>query len=905
MPLTLADFIDETPGVTLDDIPDEEEERINQTLEDLTQGLGEEPGGGPVSADVLVSKALNDRPGFETIQDALDGTNPVNGASGAEAGDTIRIESGEFNEIVSVAKQGISLAGAGEDQTTIAGQIDVTATGFTLQGTTVRANVDVTDDTAVLIDDGTGATIENNTIIAREGGLALQVKQAPSSGVTAIETNTFQSLGNETAESLVVIGSNGSGSTTASIVMTDGGEPMSLETQTNQPQASDQPSVQVVDNAFIGNISGQGAVVVESESDIEVAAEQNDFSEALLFDDDADLVSNQSTAASVTTSGNIEPEPVSQGEGIDIPGDKDVRTADITGDGNLPNLTPQDVAVSLNPQQNSSQNQEADGFFMGAYVPTVVDGDTEIPVEAGNRGVTVDTTASENAAIAIPDSVDDPGDVDEFFSNDPAYVATIPVEIVWNSTLSNEEFDEIAFNINDTTGSGSNADLVGKSFLLNEPRGRTQVDIPIGYEGLSGTAPGSTNFRDGGFELVVDFLDSDLSELASTSSLSSAIEYATPNNSVLEVGDVVSQASTVYNEGLSLAEEVTKLPDNSVDTLRQSARLALYTQVAASSRELAESELVQGATVNGLSAFADEAADVADFNQSEAFNASDEVAPAGPTVGFLTESEAESDPQTIQVENTQFRGDDRSCGVFQFTPTGGNLAVPVTIGDGAILSTGKVNDIVGPNSSSSNATQTAGGSDSDLEDLPTIENDTFDRASLEFDLAVPSDVTEISFRYVFGSEEYNEFTGTGFNDVFAFFVNGENVATVPDPNNPGGRIPASINNVNHGQQGATQETNPQLFINNDPHDGEVVTVDPQNPPGPGIGFDPSNTSPGEEPFPFEMDGFTVPLEITAPVNPGETNNIKIAIADVGDAIFDSWVIVAASDITATGGSNTS
>lgn len=606
MPLTLANFIDETTKVTLDDIPEEEQERINEVLQDLTEGLGEEPSGGPVSTDVLISKTLNDRPGFETIQDALDGTNPVNGASGAEAGDTIRIESGEFDETVSIAKQNISLVGAGEEQTTIAGQINVTATGFTLQGTTVRADVGVTDDTAVLVDDGTGATIRENTIIAREGGLALRVKQAPSSGVAAIETNTFQSLGNETAESLVVIESNGSGPT-ASMVMTDGGEPMSLETQTNQPQVSNQPSVQVVDNAFIGNISGQGAVVVEGESDIEVAVEQNDFSEALLFDDEAELVSNQSTAATVETSENVEPEPVSQGEGIEIPGTGDVRTADITGDSNVPNLTDKDVAASLNPQQNSSQ--------------------------------------------------------------------------------------------------------------------------------------------------------------------------------------------------------------------------------------------------------------------------------------------------AIQVENTQFRGDNRSCGVFQFTPTGDNLAVPVTIGDGAILSTGKVNDIVGPNSSSNNATQTDGGSDSDLENLSTIEGDTFDRASLEFDLAVPSDVTEISFRYVFGSEEYNEFTGSGFNDVFAFFVNGENEATVPNPNDPSERIPASINNVNHGEQGVTQDTNPQLFINNDPHDGELVTVDPQNPPGPGIGFDPSNTNTGEEPFPFEMDGFTVPLEITAPVNPGETNSIKIAIADVRDAVFDSWVIVAAADIT--------
>ena len=153
MPLTLANFIDETTKVTLDDIPEEEQERINEVLQDLTEGLGEEPSGGPVSTDVLISKTLNDRPGFETIQDALDGTNPVNGASGAEAGDTIRIESGEFDEIVSIPKQNISLVGAGEEQTTIAGQINVTATGFTLQGTTVRADVGVTDDTAVLVDD--------------------------------------------------------------------------------------------------------------------------------------------------------------------------------------------------------------------------------------------------------------------------------------------------------------------------------------------------------------------------------------------------------------------------------------------------------------------------------------------------------------------------------------------------------------------------------------------------------------------------------------------------------------------------------------------------------------------------------------------------------------------------------
>jgi hypothetical protein len=55
--------------------------------------------------------------------------------------------------------------------------------------------------------------------------------------------------------------------------------------------------------------------------------------------------------------------------------------------------------------------------------------------------------------------------------------------------------------------------------------------------------------------------------------------------------------------------------------------------------------------------------------------------------------------------------------------------------------------------------------------------ETFDATVLEFDF-VPTFST-VQFQYVFSSEEYSDFSNTSFNDVFAFFVNGVNIAVVP------------------------------------------------------------------------------------------------------------------------------
>src|SRR6185503_12563908 len=137
----------------------------------------------------------------------------------------------------------------------------------------------------------------------------------------------------------------------------------------------------------------------------------------------------------------------------------------------------------------------------------------------------------------------------------------------------------------------------------------------------------------------------------------------------------------------------------------------------------------------------------------------------------------------------------------------------------------------------------------------------------EFDF-VPTGST-VAFQYVFASEEYNEFVGSSFNDVFGFFVNGVNLALLPGTNSP-----VAVNNVNG-------TTNAVLYVPNRFGD---VSADVPGQPGP---------------LDTEADGLTQVLSFTAPVTAGQTNHLKLAIADTSDAIYDSWIFVGASSLSST------
>jgi hypothetical protein len=211
----------------------------------------------------------------------------------------------------------------------------------------------------------------------------------------------------------------------------------------------------------------------------------------------------------------------------------------------------------------------------------------------------------------------------------------------------------------------------------------------------------------------------------------------------------------------------------------------------------------------------------------------------------------------VEVSNATLTAAPGAAGLF----SGG--ASVIGIDQGIILSSGNIVTLVGPNLLDDTSYDNNYAGDADLDGLIPGYT-TYDATILEFDFSC-ADPTAISFQYVFGSEEYNEWVASPFNDVFGFFLNGQNIALVPTVcSNPG--IPVAINNVNcDNPYDPPRGSNCDCFRNNDLNDGGGL-ID------------------------TEMDGTTQVFYATAQIQPG-TNHMKIAIADAGDRILDSNVMI--------------
>ncbi|GAB4324706.1 MAG: hypothetical protein Kow00127_17400 [Bacteroidales bacterium] len=217
----------------------------------------------------------------------------------------------------------------------------------------------------------------------------------------------------------------------------------------------------------------------------------------------------------------------------------------------------------------------------------------------------------------------------------------------------------------------------------------------------------------------------------------------------------------------------------------------------------------------------------------------------------------------IMYDNVTFQGANISRGIFNNGQTT-NLG----ISSGIFLTSGAGYNIPGPNVS------TSAGSNNGTPGHPSLNaittSTTYDAAVLEFDFVPESDT--LRFKYVFGSEEYNEWVGSSFNDVFGYFVTGpdpmggmysdKNIAIVPGTTNTS----VAINNVNNGYA-----------------PGGVV------PTGPCTNCQYYNDNTGG--LTLEYDGFTTVLVAWLLVVPCETYHIKLGVADAGDGIYDSGVFI--------------
>ncbi|MEO8149417.1 MAG: choice-of-anchor L domain-containing protein [Bacteroidia bacterium] len=192
--------------------------------------------------------------------------------------------------------------------------------------------------------------------------------------------------------------------------------------------------------------------------------------------------------------------------------------------------------------------------------------------------------------------------------------------------------------------------------------------------------------------------------------------------------------------------------------------------------------------------------------------------------------------------------------------TGGTSVIGME--SGLIMTSGSVLNAIGPNISTS--TSQANG----LPGYLAIDTAGFDAAVISFD--VTSATSSLSFKYVFASEEYNEYVGSPFNDDFAFLISGPGIA--PGTNIaliPGTNTKVDINDVNLG-------LNSQYYINND-------------------------SAANADPFRFqnlEYDGLTTVLNTAAiTVVPNATYTITLVIQDVSDEVYDSGVFLQGGSIT--------
>lgn len=206
----------------------------------------------------------------------------------------------------------------------------------------------------------------------------------------------------------------------------------------------------------------------------------------------------------------------------------------------------------------------------------------------------------------------------------------------------------------------------------------------------------------------------------------------------------------------------------------------------------------------------------------------------------------------VTISNPQIICHTQGYGEFQYT--GSSLGID----EGILLTTGTMANAVGPNNVENTTFQQNTSGDPTL-NLVTGRT-TYDACKFEFDVIPAGD--SLRFDFVFGSEEYNEWVGSQYNDVFGFFISGPGITGDPGIGNqknialiPGTNQAVAINNVNNGSN--------SIFF----HDNAG----------------------GQH---LQYDGITRGLSAFSVVQPCQTYHLKLVVADASDRKFDSGVFIA-------------
>ncbi|PHR72901.1 MAG: hypothetical protein COA67_04145 [Lutibacter sp.] len=225
----------------------------------------------------------------------------------------------------------------------------------------------------------------------------------------------------------------------------------------------------------------------------------------------------------------------------------------------------------------------------------------------------------------------------------------------------------------------------------------------------------------------------------------------------------------------------------------------------------------------------------------------------------LIDSDCIGNVTVTNVVGGDFNNTDQSYGFFDATGT------TFPFQSGIVLSTGRLQNTEGPNTSLSDDDAPNWIGDNDLEDILN-ESNTINATILEFDFTATV-TSQISFNYIFASEEYqeNDPNTCQYSDLFGFLIRPvtsqqyTNIALVPNTNTP-----VKVTTVHPEIPGGCQAENETYF---ESFNGPVS--------------------------PINFNGQTTILTATSNVTANETYHVKLVIADEQNFRYDSAVFLEA------------
>jgi gliding motility-associated-like protein len=234
---------------------------------------------------------------------------------------------------------------------------------------------------------------------------------------------------------------------------------------------------------------------------------------------------------------------------------------------------------------------------------------------------------------------------------------------------------------------------------------------------------------------------------------------------------------------------------------------------------------------------------------------------------ILIDSDCITNVIVTNVSGGNFGDSDKSYGYFDATGTSFPLQ------SGIVLSTGKLNNVPGPNTSLSDDDATNWNGDTDLE-IALEESNTTNATVIEFD--VESVTNQISFRYLFASEEYQEGNSNtcNYSDLFGFLIKPESAPDTDYENIaliPGTQTPVKVTTVHSGIPGSCSPINETYF-------GSWNDANYQ---------------------PINFNGQTAVLTATANTTPNTLYHVKLVIADEQNYRYDSAVFLEAGSFDLT------